>query len=76
MLKYDLDSSRIATWGVSAGGWIVSMLGVTADTVEFIEEGRSYPEQSDAVQAVVDWCDPFAILPHLLRMFMLEFRPF
>lgn len=56
--KYDLDSSRIAAWGASAGGWIVSMLGVTANMTEFSEGDRAYPDQSDAVQAVVDWCGP------------------
>lgn len=56
--KYDLDPSRIAAWGASAGGWIVSMLGVTAGMVEFTEEHPAYPDQSDAVQAVVDWCGP------------------
>lgn len=55
---YGLDSSHIAAWGASAGGWIVSMLGVTAGMAEFAEENRTNPEQSDAVQAVVDWCGP------------------
>lgn len=56
--RYDLDPSRFAAWGASCGGWIVSMLGVTAGNSEFNEEVREYAEQSDAVQAVVDWCGP------------------
>lgn len=56
--KYDLDSSRIAAWGASAGGWIVSMLGVTSGMAEFTDEHGAYADQSDAVQAVVDWCGP------------------
>lgn len=56
--KYDLDPSRIAAWGASAGGWIVSMLGVTAGMAAFDEENRAYSDQSDAVQAIVDWCGP------------------
>lgn len=56
--KYDLDADRFAAWGASCGGWIVSMLGVTAGRAEFDEEDRTDPEQSDAVQAVVDWCGP------------------
>ncbi|MGM9608556.1 MAG: alpha/beta hydrolase fold domain-containing protein [Oscillospiraceae bacterium] len=56
--QYDLDGARFAAWGASCGGWIVSMLGVTAGRPEFEEEGQTNPEQSDAVQAVVDWCGP------------------
>jgi acetyl esterase/lipase len=57
-VKYDLDPARFAAWGSSCGGWIVGMLGVTGEKAAFQEEGRMYPEQSDAVQAVVDWCGP------------------
>ena len=56
--KYDLDPSRIAAWGASAGGWIVGMLGATGDQADFLDENRMFPEQSDGVQAVVDWCGP------------------
>ena len=56
--KYALDPSRIAAWGASAGGWIAGMLGTTGDQAEFLDENRMFPEQSDAVQAVVDWCGP------------------
>ncbi|MGN0967955.1 MAG: alpha/beta hydrolase fold domain-containing protein [Oscillospiraceae bacterium] len=56
--QYDLDGARFAAWGASCGGWIVSMLGVTSGRTEFDEAGRTNPEQSDAVQAVVDWCGP------------------
>ncbi len=56
--QYDLDPSRIAAWGASAGGWIVGMLGATGDQADFLDENRIFPEQSDAVQAVVDWCGP------------------
>ena len=56
--QYDLDPSRIAAWGASAGGWIVSMLGTTGNQADFLDENRMFPEQSDAVQAVVDWCGP------------------
>ena len=56
--RYDLDPARFAAWGASCGGWIVSMLGTTAGRAEFDEADRTDPEQSDAVQAVVDWCGP------------------
>ncbi len=56
--QYDLDPSRIAAWGASAGGWIAGMLGATGDNDVFLDEQRVFPEQSDAVQVVVDWCGP------------------
>lgn len=56
--KYDLDPDRIVAWGASCGGWIVSMLGVTAGNTAFDGEGQAHGEQSDAVRAVVDWCGP------------------
>lgn len=56
--QYGLDSSRFAAWGASCGGWIVSMLGVTAGNAAFDGGSRDNREQSDAVQAVVDWCGP------------------
>ena len=56
--KYDLDPARFAAWGASCGGWIVSMLGVTADNAAFDDENGENRGQSDTVQAVVDWCGP------------------
>lgn len=56
--EYNLDPNRIAAWGASAGGWIVSMLGVTAGMEEFADQNGANSDQSDAVQAVVDWCGP------------------
>lgn len=56
--EFDLDPNRIAAWGASAGAWIASMLGVTAGVEEFTEKNGANSDQSDAVQAVVDWCGP------------------
>lgn len=56
--KYGLDPARFAAWGASCGGWIAGMLGVTAGRGEFDGEEQAYGEQSDGVQAVVDWCGP------------------
>lgn len=56
--EYDIDPNRIAAWGASAGAWIASMLGVTAGMEEFSDKTGANPGQSDAVQAVVDWCGP------------------
>lgn len=52
--EYGLDPDRFAAWGASCGGWIASMLGVSAGRAQFGGEGNV----SDAVQAVVDWCGP------------------
>jgi acetyl esterase/lipase len=55
--KYNLDPNRIAAWGSSAGGHLVSLLGLTRKTDGF--EGRGgYQEQSSSVQAVIDWFGP------------------
>jgi acetyl esterase/lipase len=55
--KYDFDPERIAVWGGSAGGHLVSMLGTTADQKEF--EGNSgTPGQSTRVTCVLDFCGP------------------
>ena len=56
--KYHLDPQRFAAWGSSAGGWIVSMLGVTAGNPGFEDLTMGAPDESAAVQAVVDWCGP------------------
>lgn len=49
-----IDPDRIAVWGYSSGGWLVSMLAVTAGNPAF-SVGSEYSER---VQAVVDWCGP------------------
>ncbi len=55
--KYDFDPQRIAAWGVSAGGHLVSVLGTTGDREEL--EGESgTPGQSSRVSCVVDVCGP------------------
>jgi acetyl esterase/lipase len=55
---YHFDPRRIAAWGGSAGGYLALMLGMSAgvDTLEDLSLG--HPEQSCAVQAVVDWFGP------------------
>jgi acetyl esterase/lipase len=50
--QYGLDSDRIAVWGISAGGHLALMLGVT-QTDDSLEGGGGWPEQPSAVQAVI-----------------------
>ena len=56
--RYGLDAGRFAAFGASAGGWIVSMLGLTAGNRAFEDLSMGNAEYSSAVQAVVDWCGP------------------
>lgn len=53
-----LDPNRIAAWGGSAGGWQAAMLGVTGGLAGLEDLSLGHPEQSSAVQAVVDWFGP------------------
>lgn len=55
--RYRLDPERIGAWGGSAGGHLVSLLGVT-DGDEGLEGSSGYPEQSSRVAAVADMFGP------------------
>ncbi len=56
--EYDLDATRIAAWGDSAGGNLVSMLGTTAGhpELEDLTMGNAYYDSS--VTCVVNWFGP------------------
>ncbi len=55
--KYHVDPEKIGVWGGSAGGHLVSMLGLTGNVKEL--EGQSgSPEPSSRVACVVDFCGP------------------
>ena len=54
---YHLDPGRIGVFGESAGGHLVSLLGL-AGAGAGLEGSGGYPDQSSRVQAVVDMCGP------------------
>lgn len=61
--RYGFDAERVATWGASAGGHLAALAGTVEDVTDLA--GEAYPEedltktvapeQSGAVDAVVDW---------------------
>jgi acetyl esterase/lipase len=55
---YYFDPERIAAWGGSAGGYLSTMLGTSADISELEDLSLGNPDQPCNVQAVVDWYGP------------------
>ena len=55
--EYNLDPERFAAFGMSAGGHLVALLGVTNDDKQFDNLGGNQ-QFSSKVQAVCDWCGP------------------
>ncbi|PLX96268.1 MAG: hypothetical protein C0621_02330 [Desulfuromonas sp.] len=51
-----IDPERIGVWGVSAGGYLASLLGTSGDVAELNQGGWS--ETSSRVQAVCNWYGP------------------
>lgn len=60
--KYNLDPSKIAAWGGSAGGYLAAMLGTTGGVADLEDMSQGNSDQSSAVQAVVDWFGPLSFL--------------
>jgi acetyl esterase/lipase len=56
--EYGFDEKRIALWGPSSGGWLVSMAALTEGNPAFEDRSLGYPKASDHVAAVIDWCGP------------------
>lgn len=54
--QYNLDPTRFAAWGGSAGGHLVALLGTTTHVKEL--EGQGNLDQPSRVQAVIDWFGP------------------
>jgi acetyl esterase/lipase len=56
--KYNLRADKIAAWGGSAGGYLSTMLGVSAGIADLEDLSLGNSDQSSLVQAVVDWFGP------------------
>lgn len=61
-IKYQLDATKIAVWGGSAGGHLAAMMGVTSHLDLFDNPQLGNMDQSSDVQAVVDWFGPINFL--------------
>lgn len=82
--EYNIDSTRIAVWGVSGGAQIAALAGVACGVPLFAPEGEASNTPPDCVQAVVSWsgitdlktqadaellgCPPAACAPGLARI--------
>ena len=60
--KYNLNPDKIAVWGSSAGGTLSALAGTSGDVKELQDLALGNSNQSDRVQAVVDWCGPMNLL--------------
>lgn len=56
--RYQLDPGRIALWGPSSGGWLVSMAALTDGNPGFEDKSMGNGEYDTHVAAVIDWCGP------------------
>lgn len=56
--EYNLDPDKIAVFGISAGGHLVSMLGVTGGVKELEGTLGQHLDQSSRVSCVLDFCGP------------------
>ena len=59
--QYNLDPTRFAVWGPSAGGHLAALLGTSGDVAE-LDGAVNDLKTSSRVQAVVDWFGPTDLL--------------
>lgn len=56
---YGGDSTRLAVWGMSAGGQLAAMVGTTCGVMKFEPAaGDGLDAPSDCAEAVIDWFGP------------------
>ena len=72
---YFLDPDRIAAWGGSAGGYLSTMLGVSAGIAELEDLSLGNPDQPSNVQVVVDWFGPTDFLKMDEQLTANDFAP-
>ena len=60
--EYQLDPSRFAAWGHSAGGNLAALAGTSGDLPALRGPHPANAGQSDGLQAVVDWYGPISFL--------------
>ena len=60
--EYQLDPSRFAAWGQSAGGNLAALAGTSGDLPVLRGPHPANAGQSDKLQAVVDWYGPISFL--------------
>ncbi len=56
--EYNLDPDKISVFGISAGGHLVSMLGVSGGVKELEGDLGKHLDQSSRVTCVMDFCGP------------------
>jgi acetyl esterase/lipase len=56
--QYGFNPNWIACWGGSAGGYLTTMLGVSAGVQELEDLSLGNPDQPCHIQAAVDWFGP------------------
>lgn len=59
---YNINPHKIAVWGSSAGGQLSALAGTSGGVAELQDLSLGNADQSDCVQAVVDWCGPINFL--------------
>jgi acetyl esterase/lipase len=68
--EHGLRTERIGAWGVSAGAYLASMLGLTAGQVALEGDTGGDLGQSSAVQAVVHWFGQSDLLANSRRTWL------
>src|SRR5438105_7352544 len=56
--EHNIDPEKLAVFGISAGGHLVSMLGVTGDEKDLEGTLGANTDQSSRVTCVLDFCGP------------------